>query len=115
MSNLLELDADDTEALANALGVTALEQRFELLLNDFRALVAYTNQLHATLEQSIGEPVVSADVQVTGGMGKRLTVQRNVTHMPSLALSSTLRRPQVLSVVEATSPRPLANVIPTPQ
>jgi hypothetical protein len=103
------------EELAAALGVTTLEQKYELLLNDFRSLVAYTNQLHAALEKSIGEPVVSADIKVAGGMGQRLTIQRNVTHMPSLAIRNTIRQPRALSVSESVQPRVLPTIQSTPQ
>lgn len=99
----LTLDADALATLREAVGMSELEQRFEQLLNDFRALVAYAGELHSMVEALAGEPTVEASLKVSGGMGSNLRLERNLSKMPPPALS--VRKPAPLTVTETLPPK----------
>lgn len=105
MGDMRDLVVDDEaiEQMREALGFNELE-------NNFMALLAYCHELHNMVEALAGEPVSEADVKITGGPGKKLTIQRNISKMPSPAQMLALRLPkpgiavkeQALATVAAT-------------
>lgn len=89
MGDMRDLVVDDEaiEQMREALGFNELE-------NNFMALLAYCHELHNMVEALAGEPVSEADVKITGGPGKKLTIQRNISKMPSPAQMLALRLPK---------------------
>lgn len=108
MDELL-LDAESVEALREAIGMTELERKYELLLADFRAVVAYMNETHTLVERLAGEEVVSAMVSVSAGAGDRLTINRNISKLPLPSLQNAIKLPKKLPVVAEIVPK-VANV-----
>lgn len=89
----LILDEESLKNLKDGIGMTELERKFDLLLNDFRSIVTYCNEIHNRQEKLIGEPVVEAQMKVTGGMGRPLTLERNISSMPDQNILRSLTRP----------------------
>lgn len=101
MEELL-LDSDSLNALREAIGMAELEQRFELLLQDFQALLLYANEQHTLLERLAGEPTVEASLKVSGGMGSGLRIDRNISKLPPASLATSLKRPNARNTIAIT-------------
>ncbi len=94
--NELLLDEDGLNDLREAIG-------FEQLRQDFLVLVKYVHELHGLIEQLAGEPVVEAQLKVAGGMGQKLSIERNISRLDLNALKSVrLPKANNLAINEVT-------------
>lgn len=73
----------DLEELREALGINAIEAENKALRQVISELLTYTNYVDLSLQELLGEPVVSEQLQYNVAHGGRVTAQRKRPPAPA--------------------------------